>query len=34
MMGLGRAGLGRNEEMGGTVTLVDLGEKPKGGELE
>ena len=32
--GVGRAGLGSNEELGGTVTPVDLGEKPKGGELE
>lgn len=34
MMGLGRAGLGSNDEMSGTVTPVDLGKKPKGGELE
>lgn len=34
MMGLGRTGLGSNDEMSGTVTPVDLGEKPKGGELE
>lgn len=33
-MGLGRAGLGSNEDMGGTVTPVDPGKKPKGGDLE